>query len=340
MKKTFFNIILMMWLWIAKSEAQDVHFSQYFTLPLLTNPAYSGIHNQTKVGLIYRNQYNALPSSYISYGACYDVYVPTMHGGISLEALKDQVGTGILQNEHVGLSYAYQNAINRKIAFSFGMQALCNFNFINASKIIVYDMLSQQNGNTIQSLQNVENFNTPSTKIFMDINAGGVIFNDNFYTSIGLSHLAKPNDVWVGSHTIPMLLNLQAGYLFRPIDAKKRNDSWYFSPNIYYLKQQKMHELNITALAGLGYAQAGLGYRNAGNADAIIFHLAFLNGIFRIGYSYDFNISTKYFSPRNAHEISIQYIFKHQKKGVGENEWGRSETNNKRKRIKCPNFFR
>ncbi len=322
------------------SKAQDVHFSQYFTLPMLTNPAYAGIHNESKIGLIYRNQYNALPSSYISYGVCYDAYSPKLHGGIGLEVVKDDVGNGILQNQHAAFSYAYQNAITKKIAFSFGMEAICNFNTINVSKIVVYDMLSQQTGDVIQSLQNVENFNSATSKIFMDVNAGGVIFNDNFYAGFGITHLAKPDDAWVGSHIVPMLLNLQAGYLFRPKDVKKRNDTWYFSPNIYYLNQQNMHEINFTALAGLGNAQAGIGYRNASNGDAMIFHLAFLNGIFRIGYSYDFNISTKYFSPRNAHEISIQYIFKRKKRTTGENDWSINETNNKNHRIKCPNFFR
>ena len=340
LKKNTLNIVLLICLSTKILVAQEAHFSQYFTLPLLTNPAYAGIHNQSKVGLIYRNQYNALPSSYISYGVCYDTYVPGIHGGVSLEVVKDDVGNGILQNQHAGFSYAYQNAINKKIAFSFGMEALCNFNFINFSKIVVYNMLIQQTCDVIQSLQNVENFNAPNSKIFIDVNAGGVIFNDNFYAGIGMSHLTKPNDAWVGNHIIPILLNIQAGYLFRPKDAKKRNDSWYFSPNIYFLNQQNMHEINFTALAGLGYAQAGIGYRNSSNSDAMIFHLAFLNGIFRIGYSYDFNISTKYFQPRNAHEISIQYIFKHNKSGVGENDWGRNETNNRKKRIKCPNFFR
>jgi type IX secretion system PorP/SprF family membrane protein len=181
----------------------------------------------------------------------------------------------------------------------------------------------------------------PSSKVFADINAGGLIFNDNFYAALGAAHLARPDDGWVQSNVIPIQTNLQAGYIFKPKKLEKNdNENWYFSPNIYFLSQQKMHEINITALAGLGYAQAGIGYRNSTNADAMIFHIAFLNNQFRIGYSFDFNISTKYYLPRNAHEISIQYLFKRKRKGVDENNWSQNETNHRNRRIKCPNFFR
>ena len=338
MKKKYWNIVLLI-LMSSRLIAQDIHFSQYFSLPLLTNPAYAGIHNETKLGLIYRNQYNAIPASYATYGVSFDTYSNFMHGGIGVQVVKDDQANGMLQNHYAGLSYAYQNALSKKIAFSFGMEAMAHFNQINVSKIVVYNMISQQTGQIISSLQSVENINFPSSKFFFDVNSGAVIFNNNFYSGLGVLHLNQPNDGWQTSHSMPLAVNFETGYLFKPSTLKK-DDAWYFSPNLLYLNQHGNHEINFTALAGLGHAQAGLGIRNASNMDALIFHFGFLTGTFRVGYSFDLNISTKYFNFRNSHEISLQYVFTKKKKTSDENNWSNNETNHARKRIKCPNFFR
>ena len=309
-------------------------------MPLLANPAYAGIHHETKLGLIYRNQYNSLPLSYSTFGFTFDYYSQALHGGVGLQVVKDAQADGILQNQNAAVSYNYQNALTKKIAFSFGMEFMMHFNSLNTSKIVVYDMLNQQNGSIYQSLQMAEPSSIPSSKVFADFNAGTVIFNNNFYAGIGFLHLSKPDDGWVSLHIIPMLFSFQTGYLFRPKTLRKKDDTWYYSPNLYFTHQQNMHEINFTNLVGLGNFQTGIGIRNSTNMDALIFHIGFLTDNFRIGYSFDLNIATTYFTPRNAHEISIQYLIKNKRKTSAENDWGKNETNHNLKRIKCPNFFR
>jgi type IX secretion system PorP/SprF family membrane protein len=323
------------------SKAQDVHFSQYFNLPLFTNPAYAGIHQNTKVGLIYRNQYQSMPAAYVNYGIVADFYTPKIHGGVGLKIVKDDEADGIIQNQEAAISYAYQNQINKKVAFRFGMEASYHINQLNVSKIVVYDMIDPKTGLVYQPLQSAETNIPHSSKQFFDVNSGLIFYNKDFYTALGVLHLAKPDDGFGKSHSLPLAINFQTGYIFRTNQKIKSADDWYFSPNLFFSSQNKMKEIYVNALAGLGNAQAGLGLRNSGkNRDALIFYLGFSNGTLKAGYSYDLNISSTYFYLRNGHEISIQYMFQKKKHAQGGNDWGGNETKSKNRRIKCPNFFR
>jgi type IX secretion system PorP/SprF family membrane protein len=323
------------------ATAQDQHFSQYFNLPLFANPAYAGIHQHTKVGLIYRNQYQSMPGAYATYGVVADLYSQSIHGGLGLKIIKDDEANGILQNQQIAISYAYQNQINKKIGFRFAMEGAYHLNQINLSKIIVYDMIDPQTGRTILPLQTAETNLPHNSRQYIDVNSGVLIFNNDFYASLGAAHLAKPDDGFSKPHVVPLQINFQGGYIFRTKQKIKTADDWYFSPNLFFSTQNKMTEIYINALAGLGNAQAGLGIRKSGsNADALVFYFGFAKSDFKVGYSYDLNISSKYFYLRNAHEISIQYQFHKAKKGYYGNEWSNNETKSKNRRIKCPKFFR
>ncbi len=337
-KKIIYILILLQ---SFSAKAQDVHFSQYFNLPLFTNPAYAGIHQQIKVGAIYRNQYQSMPAAYSTYGIVGDIYSHKLQGGLGLKIIKDDQANGIIQNQQAALSYAYQNQINRKIAFRFGMEAAMNFNQLNVSKIVVYDMLDPRSGLIYQPLQSAENYIPQTSKQFFDVNSGLIIYNNDFYGAIGALHLAKPNDGFGKSHQTPLAINLQGGYLFRTKQRIKSKDDWYFSPNLFLSFQDKMKETYINALAGLGHAQAAIGFRNSGkNMDALILYFGFSNGIFKAGYSYDLNVSSKYYYLRSGHELSIQYIIERKKRTSFGNNWTGNETKSKGRRIKCPKFFR
>jgi type IX secretion system PorP/SprF family membrane protein len=338
LKKTIYILFLLQSVF---ANAQDGHFSQYFNLPLFTNPAYAGIHQNLKVGLIYRNQYQSMPAAYSTYGIVADVYSHKLQGGLGLKIIKDDEANGIIQNQQAALSYAYQNQINKNIAFRFGMEAAFHFNQLNVSKIVVYDMLDPRTGLVYQPIQAAENYTPQSSKQFFDVNSGLIFYNNDFYTALGALHLAKPNDGFGKAHQTPLAINFQGGYIFRTKQHITSKDDWYFSPNLFLSFQDKMKETYINALAGLGHAQTAIGFRNSGkNIDAVIFYFGFSNGIFKAGYSYDLNVSSKYFYLRNGHEISIQYLFERKKKTNLANNWSGNETKSKGRRIKCPKFFR
>ena len=55
-------------------EAQDPHFSQFYTSPLTLNPALAGaIDDDQRFVLNYKNQWEALGTTFRTYAASYDL---------------------------------------------------------------------------------------------------------------------------------------------------------------------------------------------------------------------------------------------------------------------------
>ena len=58
MKRILYILIAYWSLGVSSSIAQDIHFSQYYNMPLTTNPAMTGLVNgEFRVQGIYRNQW-------------------------------------------------------------------------------------------------------------------------------------------------------------------------------------------------------------------------------------------------------------------------------------------
>jgi len=55
----FFSLIMQFLFFLNRASAQDLHFSQYFNAPLLTNPANTGFEPDAdwRAGINYRNQW-------------------------------------------------------------------------------------------------------------------------------------------------------------------------------------------------------------------------------------------------------------------------------------------
>src|SRR5690606_15066658 len=65
MKTTRTGLIIVMMLACYCSQAQDIHFSQYYETSILRNPALTGIFTgDYKVGVIYRSQWSSISKPY------------------------------------------------------------------------------------------------------------------------------------------------------------------------------------------------------------------------------------------------------------------------------------
>ena len=72
------------------ATAQDVHFSQFYQNPILSNPALTGIFNEEyKVGVTYRNQWTSLPYSF-------KTTVLDMETKVHLNNVNDYISFGLL----------------------------------------------------------------------------------------------------------------------------------------------------------------------------------------------------------------------------------------------------
>jgi len=76
--------------------AQDPIFSQFYANPLYLNPALAGSALTPRLTLNYRNQWPSLDANFVTYGASYDQYLPSINSGIGISFITDRAGGGAL----------------------------------------------------------------------------------------------------------------------------------------------------------------------------------------------------------------------------------------------------
>jgi len=263
-------------------DAQDLHFSQYFNAPLLTNPANTGFEPDAdyRVGINYRNQWSGIlnyPYKTMSAWGDAQLFNNRFENGwmgTGLVLLKDEAGTGSLSSTRVYGSVAYHQLLGYKSLISGG------FGFGAVNKRVDVSKLTfntQWNGRFFDvTIPSNEVFNTNSVWYF-DLSAGlnyAIFPTDNAYINAGFSvnHLNSPNESFFSNDAadtkVPMRFNTFVNGSF------KLNDQWIVNPNVYVSMMSKSTEIvgGLNAhynLSGDGNLQliGGLYYRAK---DAII----------------------------------------------------------------------
>ncbi|HEX6915021.1 MAG TPA: PorP/SprF family type IX secretion system membrane protein [Chitinophagaceae bacterium] len=301
------------------SNAQDLHFSQYFNSPLLVNPANTGFAPDVdwRVGINYRNQWASItPNPYKTMSVWGDLQLFNNRFengwvGVGGSLLKDAAGSGGLTATRGFASVAYHQLVGLNSLVSGGL----NVGFVN--KRIDLNKLTfdnQWNGKFFDiKFPSGEAFAT-DRRTYLDLQAGlnyAIFPTDNTYINAGVSamHLNKPTESFFTgseySQVVPVRYTVFLNGVF------KLNDRWIVTPNTYISKMGPAMEFEIGALAnynlsGDGTTQllGGLYYR-AGDAFAPA--IGFQLNNMKLTFSYDATTSDlgKYNATRGAYEFSI-----------------------------------
>ena len=119
MCKNYLLIIIFVFV-AGKLLGQDVSFSQFYSSPTQTNPAFCGDKEYPRLALNYRNHIPALNSTFVSYSVFYDQYIEFIKGGIGVHTSIDQAGDYRLLN--IGGSNSYTIKLNKKYYLKSGFQ--------------------------------------------------------------------------------------------------------------------------------------------------------------------------------------------------------------------------
>lgn len=205
MKNIFFKSLLFIAALFAngkKSEAQDIHFSQFFEAPLLRNPALAGIFSgDFRVQAVYRNQWNSVTVPYQTTSLNAEYKLPVGNGQdfltVGAEILYDKAGTVALTATKVlpVLNYHKSLSTERNMYLSAGFAAGIVQRKIDRSKITTN---SQFDGEAYNSaLADGENF-ANNGYIYFDGNAGlsfnsqiGANENNNIFFGVAYHHFNK-----------------------------------------------------------------------------------------------------------------------------------------------------
>ncbi len=303
--------------------AQDIHFSQFSDAPMNINPALTGIFGGEKRFVAnYRSQWNTVPVSYLTFSGAYDMKFDGdklskgfWSGGVVFNY--DMAGDSKLNNAKLGLSGSYSQRLDTRNALTLGMYFGGNQRAFKTDDLHFDREFDGKKWNP--DLDNGESFDDQSV-FFTDFSAG-VNFHHQvlkkrtqFDVGMGLFHVNQPQKNFYeeedqflerrwsiyGLGTI--MVSDGFDILLRAMGQfqKPHQEVVVGAGGRFFINQRPTQEFSI---------ELGLNYRLD---DAIIPVVAFYHQAWKVGLSYDINLSdfnraTDY---RGGPEVSVAYTIR------------------------------
>ena len=303
----------------ASLQAQDLHFSQFFNSPLVTNPANTGFIPDAdfRIGANYRNQWSTVMSvPYKTISAFGDAQVlrdRLENGWLGLGGmiLKDEAGSGSLASTKIYGSVAYHQMLGLSSLLSAGFNIGWANKRVNQTKLKFPD---QFDGKFFDSKMPTSVVFTSNNVNYMDMHVGmnyAYFPDENVYINAGYSiqHVNRPRESFFGDNTVTGRIPMrQTGFVNAIL---KLNDRLIVNPNAYFSTQARATDLVFGINANYNLSQfgeqqliAGVYYRLG---DAVVPMLGFETNKIQFTFSYDVTLSglSKYNGYRGASELSI-----------------------------------
>lgn len=310
-------IIILLLFCLDEVKAQDVEYSQYFSLPLHLNPAMAGTANAPRFTLAYRNQWPSLGAGFnggfATYAGGYDQHFEKIRSSIGVWVSSDRIANNLWAANSVNLAYAYQLRLNKKMGLRFALEGSYTNRSIDWYQLLYGDQIVPLKG-FYQSFRvpNPTLEITPDnfSKNIFDMGAGALFFTNKYYGGVSVRHILRPKEGVTNNDKarIPMKYSIHGGAII-PIKSRKlRIDNIYFSPNVLYVRQKNFNQISVGALLNVKLIYTGIWFRhNIKNSDAVIVLVGLKKGIFRVGYSYDITMGKLARATGGSHELTMTF---------------------------------
>jgi type IX secretion system PorP/SprF family membrane protein len=318
-------ICFMAWMGFIKTIAQDPQFSQFYSNPLYLAPSFAGAAGGSRICANIRDQWAALPSTFMTYSFSYDHYFSKFNSGFGLLAYKDAAGTGQLGTLSVGAQYSYnfkiaENVYGRPgLHFSYREHGLAydKLNFIDEVMYPLSDGTSQP-----EPLAKTRD---------VDLALSALVYSKRVWAGLTVDHLLKPNVSFYADKTqVPVKFSAFGGVELVRKSRLLKPDEETMTLAYLFKKQGPFTQLDLGVYWFKNPLVLGLWYRgippfNSQRGDAFILLVGYKTKNFNIGYSYDVTISNLIGQAIGSHEISISVKFALPRR-------------NKKGEVPCPEF--
>jgi type IX secretion system PorP/SprF family membrane protein len=303
-------------------QAQDIHFSQFNTTPLLTNPAYTGMSAEDlRFSNNYRNQWAKIGAPYNTLYTSLDtrISVSKQSFGIGGLVIHDQSSAFNLSADEFLLSFSYLKTIKNQ-QFTIGMQPGFVFKAYNSHGLTFGSQFDPSNQFYDMNLPTMEN-GLNGTLHYFDLNVGvswrTLIHQIMPSAGISFSHVLRPFETF---STTSSGLRLPVKITWSSQVVIPLNAGFDITPCILYGYTPGAHELVAGSMGGFTinrlelpvknvYALAMLRSNPSHNIDALIFGGGVKFSRINLGISYDSNISplSRVTNFNGAFEISLTW---------------------------------
>jgi len=285
----------------------DLQFSQYMFNQLYINPAYAGYKEQINATGFFRTQYAGFSGAPTTESFSIDAPLFADNMGFGLQVNNDKIG---IQGElTANLAYSYRVALTDESRLCLGFQGgISQFSQNTAG------VNPNQTGDPTILNGNYNALNLTSR-------FGLFYYNSSFYLGVSASNLytqALSNSNSSISVPVPVKNYYITGGVFLPI-----NENLGLKPSILIKSPANgitTADINCFLLLsnrlwlGASYRTgvSSLGYNinkgTASNSNAVLFLAEFyVNERFRVGYAYDYPLSSLITAGSGSHEISLGY---------------------------------
>lgn len=300
---------------------QDLHFSQWFNAPLLTNPANTGFIPDAdyRIGANYRNQWSSVmtvPYKTFSIWGDAQLFRERIESGwlgLGGMILRDVAGSGTLTTTRAYAAVAYHQMIGEAHLLSFGMNAGWSNKRINSTALKFPDQFDGKFfDNNLPTSVVLDN---PSTS-YLDIQTGlnyAFFPTEDLYINGGISvmHLNRPRESFFMADPAGFDARIAPRYTAFANASIKMNEDVILNPMAYFSMQAGASE--IVGGAALNYNLSGDGEKQLigglfmRGGDAVIPMVGFEWNFIRLTFSYDATISSlkQYNNTRGALEFAL-----------------------------------
>lgn len=304
-------------------QAQDPHYSQFFSSPLTINPALTGkFSGDYRLTGNYRNQWPSIANAFTTVSASADFHLmqnrlPSNDAfGIGFMAYNDKSANGAVNFNYLGASLAYHKGLDEdgNNTLGGGFQVTYANMLINTAGLTFEDQLTSSGFTGVTS----EVFNNASLKTnYLDVNAG-VLYNgstsdrNNFYLGASIYHINRPKQSFTGAdYVLNPRTTIHGGGYFPISDAATLHIS---------AMQTFQGGASETLLGGAVQLIANPEVPKPTSLylgswvrmkDAFIPYLGLEFDDFRLGITYDYNTSALKTASQNRGGIEISLIYIH-----------------------------
>jgi type IX secretion system PorP/SprF family membrane protein len=324
MKKTI--CILFSLLSVTFLSAQDIHFSQFYAAPILTNPANTGnFTGALRLGLNYRDQWGSVTVPYRTFSVYADGGIQPKKAvnrfGLGVSAFTDQAGDGVLSTDKVYLSGAYHIGYteNSTVRFAMGLTGGLVQKSVDITKLSF-----NSQWNDFEFDETLSNNETPTVQTidYVDLGAGALLtimpYEGERYTlGLSLMHINEPQESFFGDdNKVGIKYTATLGGFFAAGGIAS------FQPQILFASQDNASEI----IAGTNVSIPMNAENNGYNSIFVGAWYRYKDAFWLVGgaqmdklivsISYDLNVSMlrSASSTRGGLEIAAAYVFGGRKK--------------------------
>jgi type IX secretion system PorP/SprF family membrane protein len=295
--RRLFNILIIAWIYTSGISAQDPQFSQFYSNPLYLAPANI------------RDQWLALPSTFMTYSFSYDHYFSKFNSGFGLLGYKDAAGSGNLGTLSLGVQYSYNFKITQTIYARPGLHFSYRETGVAWDKLNFIDEMAHEYTDPVTGPASLRNTRD------VDLALSGLVYSQRVWGGVTVDHLLRPNvSLYADKHQVPVKTSFFGGVeLVRKSKLLKPDEETMTLA--YLLKMQGPYtQLDLGVYWFKNPFVLGLWYRgipvfNSQRGDAFIILCGYKTRNFNVGLSYDVTISNLIGKAVGSLEASMSFKF-------------------------------